>query len=91
MVKNWPVKAGDVGSIPGWGRFPGVGNGDPLQDFGLENPMDKGAWWAVVPGTESDTTEKLSMCMYTYTHTHTEKYKNPRYIAYNFYKVNKSV
>ena len=65
MVKNLPVNAGDtgdVGSIPGSGRSPGVGNGNPLQYSGLENPMDRGAWWATVCGglKESDTTEWLS-------------------------------
>ena len=44
MIKNWPASAGDVrnwGSIPGVGRSPGEGNGNPLQYFCLENPMDK--------------------------------------------------
>ena len=36
--------AGDLGSIPGLGRSPGEGNGNPLQDYCLENPMDQGAW-----------------------------------------------
>ena len=40
--------AGDRGSIPGSGRFPGEGNGHPLQYSCLENPMDRGAWWAAV-------------------------------------------
>ena len=48
MGKNTPVNAGDVGSIPGWGRSPGGGNGSPLQYSGLKNPMDRGAWWATV-------------------------------------------
>ena len=39
---------GDLGSIPGWGRFPGEGNGNPLQYSCLENPMDRGAWLAAV-------------------------------------------
>ena len=50
MVKNLPTNAGDkrdVGLIPGSGRSPG-GNGNPLQYFCLENPMDRGAWWAMV-------------------------------------------
>ena len=42
--------AGDLGSIPGWGRFPGEGNGNPLQYSCLEDPMDGGAWWATVHG-----------------------------------------
>ena len=40
----------DVGSIPGLGRSPGEGNGNPLQYFCLENPMDRRAWWATVHG-----------------------------------------
>ena len=44
VVKNLPVNAGDVGSIPGLGKFPGKGNGHPLQYSCLGNPMDKGAW-----------------------------------------------
>ena len=39
---------GDLGSIPGSGRSPGEGNGNPLQDSCLENPMDRGVWWATV-------------------------------------------
>ena len=42
--------AGDVGSIPGSGRFLGEGNGNPLQYSSLENPMYTGAWWATVHG-----------------------------------------
>ena len=51
VVKNLPANAEDVrdlGSIPGLGRFPGVGNGNPLQYSCLENAMDRGAWWATV-------------------------------------------
>ena len=51
VVKNLPAKEGeviDVGSIPGSGRFPGGGHGNPLQYSGLENPMDRGAWQATV-------------------------------------------
>ena len=53
MVKNLPPNAGDerdTGSIPGSGRSPGRGNGYPLQYSCLENPMDKGAWWAAAHG-----------------------------------------
>ena len=38
----------DMGLIPGSGRFPGVGNGNPLQYCCLENPMDRGVWWATL-------------------------------------------
>ena len=61
MVKNPLANAGDtrdVGSIPVSGRFPGGGHGNPVQYSCLENPMDRGAWWAAVRKfTESDTTE----------------------------------
>jgi len=51
VIKNLPTNAGDTGdevSIPGLGRSPGEGNGNPLQYSCLGNPMDKGAWWATV-------------------------------------------
>ena len=62
MGKNLPVNAGDAGSIPGSGRSPGEGNGNPLQYSCLENPMDKGAWRATVDGImkESDTVYQLN-------------------------------
>ena len=50
-VKNLPANAGDVrdvGSVPGLGRSPGGGHGNPLQDSCLENPMERGAWRATV-------------------------------------------
>ena len=55
VVKNLPASAGDVGSIPGSGRSPGGGNGNPHQ-YCLENFMGKGAWQATVHGvTKSQT------------------------------------
>ena len=51
VVKNPPANAGDVGdvgSIPGLGRSPGGGQGNPLKYSCLENPMDRGAWQAIV-------------------------------------------
>ena len=57
-VKHLACSAGDLGSIPGLGRSPGEGNGNPLQYSCLENPMDGGAWsWG---RKESDTTEQLN-------------------------------
>ena len=53
VVNNLPANAGDsgdTGSIPGSGRSPGLGNGNPLQYSCLGNPMDGGAWWATVCG-----------------------------------------
>ena len=47
MVKNSPANAGEAGSIPGLGRSPGEGNGNPLQYSCLENFIDRGAWLAV--------------------------------------------
>ena len=58
MVKNLPANVGDVGLIPGLGRFPGGGQDNPLQYSCLENPMDRGAWQATVHVVaESDRTE----------------------------------
>ena len=51
VVKGPPANAGDVrdmGSIPGWGRYPGGGHGNTLRYSCLENPMDRGAWRATV-------------------------------------------
>ena len=50
MVKNPSANAGDVGSVSGLGRSPEEGNGNPLQYSCLENPMDRGDWWATVHG-----------------------------------------
>ena len=59
VVKNLPASAGDIrdtSSIPGSGGFPGVGNGNPLHYPCLENPMDRGAWWATIHGVEKSRT-----------------------------------
>ena len=62
VVKNLPDNAGDEGSIPGLGRCPGEGNGNPLHYSCLENPMDGGAWQATRSWghKESDMTGQLS-------------------------------
>ena len=54
MVKNLPVNAGDVGSIPESGKSPGEGNGNPLQYSCLGNSMDRQAWWATVHGVSKE-------------------------------------
>ena len=60
-MKNLPANAGDLrdaGSVSGSGRSPGEGNGNPLQCSCLENPMERGTWWATDHRVaESDTTE----------------------------------
>ena len=60
VVKNLTAIAGDardMGSVPGLGRSPGVGNGNPLQYFCQENPMDREAWQATVHGVASSQTQ----------------------------------
>ena len=57
VVKNPTSNAGDVGSIPGSGRSPGEGNGNPLQYFCLGNTTDSGAWKAKVHGVTKSRTQ----------------------------------
>ena len=60
VVKNLPVKAGglrDTGSIPGSGRFPGGGNGNPLQYSCLGNPLDRGAWKLIIHRVAKNQTQ----------------------------------
>ena len=61
--KESAYNSGDLGSIPGLGRSPGGGNGNPLPYSCLKNPMDRGAWWARVHRVtkESDTIYKLNI------------------------------
>ena len=59
-VKASASNVGDSGSIPGLGRSPGEGNGNPLQYSCLENPMDEGFWQATVHGITKDQTERLN-------------------------------
>ena len=64
VVKNPPANAGnarDMGSIPGLGRYPGVGNDSPLQYFCLENSMDRGAWQALWDHKELSMTKHVHM------------------------------
>ena len=54
MVKASACNAGDPSLILGWGRSPEEGNGNPLQYSCLENPMDMGAWWAILHGVAKE-------------------------------------
>ena len=68
LVNNPIANAGDSrdsGSIPGSGRYPGGGNGNPHQYSCLENSMDRGAWWATVHGAEKNQTQ-----LSDWAHTH---------------------
>ena len=53
-VKNLPANAGDKDSVPGSGRCPGEGHGNPLQYSCLQNPMDRGSWQATVHGVSKN-------------------------------------
>ena len=56
--KESVYNAGDPGSIPGSGKSPGEGNGNPLQYLCLENTIDRGAWWATVQGVAKSQTQE---------------------------------
>ena len=58
VVKNLIASAGNVSSIPGSDRFPGEGNGNSLQYSWLENPMDRGTWWATVQSVAKIQTQQ---------------------------------
>ena len=81
--KESACNASNSGPIPGSGRSPGEGNGNPLQYSCLGHPMDRGAWWAAVHDVtkESDTTEWLN------THKHTRKGKDLLTFTEAFYAV----
>ena len=65
MVKNPPSNAGDAGSIPGLGRLPGEGKGNPLQYSCLENPMDREGWWAILHRIAKSQTQQRVGQQYT--------------------------
>ena len=70
VVKNMPANARDVGSIPGLGRSPGGGNGNPLQYSCLENPMDREAWKATVHEVAKSQIRLSSWDTQTGPHSH---------------------
>ena len=88
VVKKLPANVGDIrdiGSIPGSGRSPGEGHGNPLWYSYLENPMDRGAWWATVHGVTQSWTQlkRLSMHMFFFC----QKNYMPLSISYCTYKM----
>ena len=81
VVKNLPASAGDLrdmGSIPGLGRSPGGGRGNPLQYSCLENPMDRGVWWATVHRVTKNQTRLKRQ------HTHTLRMPRNKFILVQF-------
>ena len=69
-------KTGELGSIPGLGRSPGEGNGNPFQYSCLENPMDRKAWWAAIHGVTKSQT-RLSDFTFTFTHQQSNAQNSP--------------
>ena len=84
MVKNPAANAGDIrdtGSIPGSGRSPGGGPSNPLQYSCLENPMDRGAWWATVHGVAKSWTQMKQLNTHIHTHTYMHIYNYLHFIG----------
>ena len=74
VVKNPPAdaeEAGDADSIPGLGRSPGGGHSNPLGCSCLENPVDRGAWWATVHRVAKNQIQLVTEHTHTHAHTHT--------------------
>ena len=88
VVKNMLANAGDtrdVGSIPGLGRSPGVGNGNQLQYSSLRNAMDRGAWQATVHGVAKSWT--TTECAHTLVNYTTKKKKKVLLCVLNSYEL----
>ena len=66
--KDSACNAGNPDSVPGWGRSPGGGHGNPLQCSCLENFMDRGAWWASVPGVAKNWTQLRDYHFHFFSH-----------------------
>ena len=68
-VKASACNVGELGSIPGLERSPGEGNGNPVQYSCLENPMDRGAWWAILHGVAENQTRLSDCTVYFYVYS----------------------
>ena len=77
---NNPGAIEEAGWIPGLGRSPGGGSGNPLQYSHLGNPMDRGAWWAIVPSMAKSQTQLKQLSTCTHIHTHVLPYISYIYI-----------
>ena len=76
--------AGDLGSIPESGRSPGEGKGNPLQYYCLENPMDRGAWWATVHGV---TKSRTRLSDFTFQEIFPTQVLNPHPLSFLHWQV----
>ena len=75
--KESTCNAGEAGSIPGSGRSPGGGDGNPLQYSCMENSVNRGAWRTTAHRSHRvDKAERLRAHTHTHTHTHTQSYQN---------------
>ena len=90
VVKNLPANTGDTGSIPGWGRSPGGGRGNPLQCYCLENPVNRGAWRATVHGVAKSQTRLKRLSKHSTAKTATQKQHNKNYTIQAFLGVGAS-
>ena len=90
--KNLPASAGDEGSIPGSGRSSRGGNGNPLKHSCLENPKDRGAWWATVYGVTKSWTRLSAhthgICYMIYEMIYDKIYFSTRVLPCYNYSVN---
>ena len=87
MVKNPPANTGDVGLIPGSGRSPREGNGNPLQYSCLEKPMDRGAWRATVHRISKSQTQPKWLGMHAHTIANTLRWFRAHMIYWNAYSI----
>ena len=81
VVKSLPMNAGDirdVSSVPGWGRSPGGGHGNPLQYSCLESPMDRGAWWATLHRVAESRTQLKWLNTHAHTEAQNQKWLSPQ-------------